>query len=111
MDIESGDVRLLRYRLSPHPPLPLSQQRLSDFLGVSWSTVARWEGGGRVNVRLTRKLVRVQRVLDVLGDQIKLEHRLAFFTQQHPLLLGLRPIDLLESEEGLAAVLRQIEGG
>ena len=103
-------IRDLRLRLSPDPERPLSQQRFSDLLGVSWSTVARWEGGGRPDPQMARKLARLRRALDALGEMVKPEHRLAFFEQHHPLLLKLRPIDLLDTDEGASAVLRLLEG-
>ena len=108
--ISPKDIRDLRQRLSPDSTKPLSQQRFSELLGVSWSTVARWERGGRPDDHLARKLTRLRRALDVLGDMVKREYRLAFFKQHHPLLLNLRPIDLLEAEEGAMAVIRLLEG-
>lgn len=108
--ISPKDIRDLRHRLSPDSNKPLTQQLFSELLGVSWSTVARWEGGGRPDAHMARKLARLRRALNVLGDMVKREHRLAFFKQQHPLLLNLRPIDLLEVEEGAMAVIRLLEG-
>ena len=108
--ISPKDIRDLRHRLSPDSNKPLSQQQFSELLGVSWSTVARWEGGGRPDAHMARKLARLRRALNVLGDMVKREHRLAFFKQHHPLLLNLRPIDLLEAEEGAMAVIRLLEG-
>ncbi len=87
----------------------MSQQRFSELLGVSWSTVARWEGGGRPDPPMVRKLSRLRRALDALGEMGRPEHRLAFFEQRHPLLLNLRPIDLLDTEEGTHAVLRLLQ--
>jgi uncharacterized protein (DUF2384 family) len=52
----------------------------------------------------TRKLAAI-----MFTDMVSREHRWAFFEQPHPLLLQLRPIDLLDTEEGTAAVLRQLE--
>lgn len=108
--ISRDEVRNLRYRLSPDPNKPLSQQRFSEFLGVSWSTVARWESGGRPDPQIARKLLRLRHVLDAVGDMVKPEYRLAFFEQHHPLLLNLRPIDLLDSADGAKAVIRLLEG-
>lgn len=108
--ISPKNVRDLRYQLSPDPNKPLTQQQFSELLGVAWSTVARWEGGGRPDAHLARKLARLRRALNALGDMVKREHRLAFFKQHHPLLLNLRPIDLLEAEEGAMAVIRLLEG-
>lgn len=105
----ASQLRALRQTLSPDPSKPLSQQRFSQLLGVSWSTIARWEGGGAIDARHTLKLTRLQRVLTALGEMVTQEHRLAFCEQAHPLLMGLRPIDLLETEEGTAAVLRHLE--
>lgn len=108
--ISPRDIRDLRQRLSRDSTKPLSQQQFSEFLGVSWSTVARWERGGRPDEHMARKLTRLQRALDVLGDMVKREYRLAFFKQHHPLLLNLRPIDLLDGEDGAMAIIRLLEG-
>lgn len=107
--LTADEIRDLRVQLSPDPPKPLSQQRFSQLLGVSWSTIARWEAGGAIDSRHAQKLVRLQQVLTVLDDMVAQEFRLAFFEQTHPLLMQLRPIDLLDTEEGTAAVLRQLE--
>lgn len=104
------EIRELRYRLSPERNKPLSQQRFSDLVGVSWSTVARWETGGRPDAEMLRKLDRLRRVLDALGDMVRPEQRLAFLEQEHPLLLKMRPIDLLGTEKGAATVIRLLEG-
>ena len=37
------------------------------------------------------------------------EYRVPFFEQRHPLLLKLRPIDLLETSEGAEAVYRVLK--
>jgi DNA-binding transcriptional regulator YiaG len=103
------EIRSLRVQLSPDPLKPLSQQRLSQLLSVSWSTIARWEAGGAIDTRHAQKLVRLRRALTVLDDMVTREYRLAFFEQAHPLLMQLRPIDLLDTEEGAAAVLRQLD--
>ena len=104
------DIRDLRVRLAPGPQRPLSQQRFSHLLGVSWSTVARWEGGGRPDTFVAQKLIRLRNVLDALGDMVRPEHRLAFLEQAHPLLLSLRPIDLLDNDNGCAKVVELLEG-
>jgi uncharacterized protein (DUF2384 family) len=36
-------------------------------------------------------------------------YRLPFFEQSPPLLMKLRPIDLLDTDEGAEAVIRQLE--
>jgi uncharacterized protein (DUF2384 family) len=40
---------------------------------------------------------------------VRREHRLAFFEQRHPLLLRMRPIDLLNTAEGFEAVMSLLE--
>jgi hypothetical protein len=45
----------------------------------------------------------------MLDDMVTREYCLAFFEQAHPLLMRLRPIDLLDTEEGMRAILRQLE--
>ena len=103
------EIRHLRSQLSSDPVKPLSQQRFSQLLGVSWSTIARWEAGGAIDTRNAQKLGRLQRVLTTLDDMVTRAYRLAFFEQAHPLLMHLRPIDLLDTEEGTSAILRQLE--
>lgn len=104
------EIRDLRRRLASGPDKPISQQRFGDLLGVAWSTVARWEGGAKPDARTATKLMRLRRALDSLGEHVVPEDRLLFFEQHHPLLLRMRPIDLLDTEEGTAAVMRLVEG-
>lgn len=108
--ISAQEIRDLRHRLSADPKKPVSQQQFSELLGLSWSTVARWERGGHPDRHMGRKLLRLRDVLNVLGQMVKREHRLAFVQQHHPLLLNLRPIDLLDTEEGAMVVIRLLEG-
>ena len=103
-------VRELRRRLASEPGKPISQQRFAELLAVSWSTVARWEGGSKPDARMAAKLARLRHALDALGDLVVPEDRLLFFEQHHPLLLKMRPIDMLDTEEGAAAVMRLVEG-
>ena len=106
----ADQIRDLRRRLAPAPDRPISQQRFGDLLGVAWSTVARWEGGSKPDARTAAKIARLRRALDALGELVVPEDRLLFFEQHHPLLLKMRPIDLLDTEQGTAAVMRHIEG-
>lgn len=103
------EIRDLRRRLASHPDKPISQQRFGDLLGVAWSTVARWEGGSRPDAKMATKLARLRRALDALGEMVVAEDRLLFFEQHHPLLLKMRPIDLLDTQPGTVAVMRVIE--
>lgn len=102
-------VRRIRHELSGSDK-PVTQERLSDLLGVSWSTIARWEGGQTPDPGTARKLVRLEKAIGLLGDFVHPDDRLAFFERRHPLLLNMRPIDLLDSEEGMEAVERVLEG-
>lgn len=45
----------------------------------------------------------------MLDDMVTRDYRLSFLEQAHPLRTQLRPIDLLNTEEGTAAVLQQLE--
>lgn len=108
--IPSKEIRDLRYRLSPDSEKPLPQQRFGQLLGVSWSTVARWESGAHPDPQMVQKLLRLSYALDALGEMVRPEYRVAFFEQRHPLLLNLRPIDLLHTEEGAETVIRLLEG-
>ena len=103
-------VHELRVRLSPAGGQPLSQQRFSQLLGVSWSSVARWEGGGRPDPWMRAKLERLAQVLDRIGEMIRPDRLLEFLETPHPLMMNLRPIDLLETEAGTKALLRLLEG-
>ena len=99
-----------RWRLSADPRKPGTQERLARLLGVSWSTVARWESTGRVDPPMGRKLARLGRVLDALGEMIVREDRIRFLEEKHPLLLGLRPLDLLDNDSGSEKVVELLEG-
>jgi len=103
-------IKDLRRRLSPDPKKPISQQRFGEILGVSWSTVARWETGRQPDPTIARKLVNLRRALDALGRMVKPEYRVAFFEHDHPLLANVPPIDLLGSDKGARAVLELLEG-
>ena len=82
---------------------------MARLLGVSWSTVARWETGGEPGAQMEQKLLRLRRAVEMLGDMVTPEDRVPFFEQRHPLLLKLRPINLLETPEGAEAVYRVLE--
>lgn len=103
-------TRDLRRRLSGDASRRISQQQLSNLLGMSWSTVARWEGGGQADAAMLQKLDRLRRVLDALGDMVRPEHRLPFLLKENQLLLAMRPIDLLNTEQGAEAVIGVLEG-
>jgi len=102
-------VRELRHSLSGGTK-PITQEQLSQLLGVSWSTVARWEGGQSPDKPTQLKLARLVSALELMGDMVHPDDRLVFFEARNPLLLNLRPIDLLASDEGLEAITRLLEG-
>lgn len=105
-----GDVvRRIRQRLSSSDK-PVTQERLSNVLGVSWSTVARWEGGQNPDPDMGQKLLRLEEVIALVGDLIHPDDRVLFFERPHPLLLGMKPIDLLDTEEGTRALKKVVEG-
>ncbi len=103
------EIRALREALAPAPERPLSQEQMARLLGVSWSTIARWETGGEPGAAMEQKLLRLRRAVELLRDMVTREHRVAFFEQRHPMLLRLRPIDLLDTPEGAEAVYRVLE--
>lgn len=105
----AADVRALRQALASTPERPLPQEQFARLLGVSWATVARWETGGEPGSQMAQKLLRLRRAVEMLGDMVTPEYRVPFFEQRHPLLLKLRPIDLLETSEGAEAVYRVLE--
>lgn len=100
----------VRDALSTDPNKALSQEKLGQLLDVSWRTVARWEGEGPPADRNATKVLNLVHAVELLGNMLRREDRLTFFNSPHPLLLNLRPITLLESDEGAALVFEQIEG-
>jgi transcriptional regulator with XRE-family HTH domain len=104
-----GDIKQLRHRLALDPDKPLTQERFGQFLGVSWSTIARWEGGGNPGERMTQRLIRLDHALSRLEGFVLREDLLAFFDQPHPTLLQARPIELLDTDATAAAVLDLID--
>ena len=102
-------IRAVRAALSGGPR-PISQQRLSELLGVSWSTIARWEGGQTADPASRVRVERLWHIVRLLEETVGPEHRLAFLEQRHPLLLRMRPIDLLATPEGYEAVFALLEG-
>lgn len=102
-------VRRIRQRLSSSDR-PVTQERLSNVLGVSWSTVARWEGGQNPDPDMAQKLLRLEEVIDLVVDLIHPHDRILFFERPHPLLLEMKPIDLLDTEEGTRALKKVVEG-
>jgi hypothetical protein len=103
-------IRDLRTRLSADSEKLLSQERFGLFIGVAGGTVARWESVGRVDPWMSRKLERLERVLLAMGEMIVRPDRVKFLEQEHPLLVGLRPIDLLDNDRGGAKVIELLEG-
>ncbi len=103
-------IRGLRARLSSDPKKPVTQERFAQFVGVAGGTVARWESTGKVDPWMSRKLERLERTLTAMGDMIVREDRVRFLEQMHPLLVGLRPIDLLDNDNGCAKVVDLLEG-
>jgi uncharacterized protein (DUF2384 family) len=67
------------------------------------------ESGGQTDPAVLQKLDRLRQVLDALGDMVRPEHRLPFLLKENQLLLAMRPIDLLNTEQGAEAVIRVLE--
>ena len=103
-------IRTLRSELSADPKKPVTQERFGQFIGVAGGTVARWESTGKVDPWMSRKLERLERTLSAMGDMIIREDRVKFLEQAHPLLVGLRPSDLLDNDNGCAKVVELLEG-
>jgi uncharacterized protein (DUF2384 family) len=103
-------IRHLRVRLSGDPKKPVTQERFAQFVGVAGGTVARWESTGKVDPWMSRKLERLEHTLTAMGDMIVREDRVKFLEQMHPLLVGLRPIDLLDNDNGCEKVVELLEG-
>jgi len=103
-------LRHLRAVLSPDSNKPLSQEKMGQLLDVSWRTVARWESEAAPAGRNATKVQNLGHAVDLLGNMLERKDRVTFFASPHRLLLNLRPITLLESDEGAALVFEQIEG-
>jgi uncharacterized protein (DUF2384 family) len=103
-------IRKLRSEISEDPKKPVTQERFARLVGVAGGTVARWESAGKVDPWMSKKLERLERALSAMGEMIVAEDRIKFLEQEHPLLVGLRPIDLLDNENGCAKVVELLEG-
>lgn len=103
-------IRELRARLGADPKKPVTQERLAQLVGVAGGTVARWESTGKVDPWMSRKLERLERTLRAMGEMILREDRVKFLEQAHALLVGLRPIDLLDNDNGCVKVVELLEG-
>ncbi|MBI2681858.1 MAG: helix-turn-helix transcriptional regulator [Acidobacteriales bacterium] len=108
--ITPKQIRELRMLLSSDGAKPISQQRLGQLLDVSWNTVNRWESGGRPDDRTALRLERLYAVVRELSQVVASRNRLAFLEKEHPLLLHMRPINMLMDEQGTQRVLETIEG-
>lgn len=95
----------MRLLLSKQPPKPLTQQQLSDLLSCAWSTIARIEGGHKPSSDIARIIVALRDALTEIGDMLKPEDRAKFFITGHPMLLNLRPIDLLPIRGGKPLII------
>lgn len=105
-------LRSLRARLSGDLERSISQQKLSTLLGIAASTVAAWEAQGVAKSpsrKARQQLDRLDVCLELLGSMVPPDEVCAFFDEPHPMLLYMRPINLLEREEGYAAVVRVLE--
>ena len=49
-------------------------------------------------------------IIDLLGDLVHPEDKLRFFEERHPLLMNMRPIDLLDTPEGMEALEKVLRG-
>jgi uncharacterized protein (DUF2384 family) len=103
-------IRKLRSEISEDPKKPVTQERFARLVGVAGGSVARWESAGKVDPWMSKKLERLERALSAMGEMIVAEDRIKFLEQEHPLLVGLRPIDLLDNENGCAKVVELLEG-
>lgn len=102
--------RDLRLRLSDgFTGKPISQQKFSDLLGVSWSTVARWEEKRVLPDRkMADKITLLHLMLMVLENKnlVPKADRFKFFHEPNPKLLEMRPIDLLGMRNGEEAIMK-----
>lgn len=103
-------IRKLRAWLSGDPARPVTQEQFGRLMGVAAGSVARWESIGKVDPWMTRKLERLERIRAMMGEMIMASDRMRFLEDRHPLLIGLRPADLLDNDNGCAKVVELLEG-
>lgn len=103
-------IRKVRAALSRDSKKPVTQERFARLVGVAGGTVARWESTGKVDPWMCLKLERLERILSTMGEMIVPEDRIKFLEQEHPLLVGLRPVDLLDNDNGCEKVVQLLEG-
>ena len=88
-----------------------SQELLARLLGVSWTTISRWERGVAIPSSETEeRLERLAIVQDCIGEMMEPDTLADFLLTPHPMLRGHKPVDLLKNEYGLEALIDFIEG-
>lgn len=111
--VASRPVRYLVERPLPSPAavrhlrarLGLTQEEYARMLGVTWTTVSRWERGqARPDARGLAKLARLQELLDLIGDAIRPQDVPRFLSTPHAELRGYPPIELLDNDFGFEAL-------
>ncbi len=101
--------RELRMRLSEDLSKPISQQKFSELLGVSWSTVARWEEKRSCpEKKMTGKIVELHLMLLMMEDNgfLPRSDRFKFFHEPNSRLMEMRPIDVLGMYNGEQVVMK-----
>jgi DNA-binding transcriptional regulator YiaG len=77
--------------------LGLTQEQYARLLGVTWTTVSRWERGQAVpDPKGAVKLARMRELVELIGDAIRREDLPRFLTAPHLELRGHSPVDLLD---------------
>ncbi len=100
---------VVRLRDSLGKPKPF-HYKLAILLGVREQEVRSWEGGGLPDEQTVWKALRLQMLLDALGNQVNAEDRIGFLLRFHQGLSGLRPIDCLDSASAAAEVRQLVFG-
>jgi uncharacterized protein (DUF2384 family) len=59
---------------------------------------------------MSHKLERLEGTLSAMGEMMVIEDRVNFLEQRHPLSVGLRPIDLLDNDNGCEKLVELLEG-
>ena len=106
--VTATDIFCLRLRLSTHPKIPITQEKLAELISVAPVTVGYWERGGQPRGHNARKIFRLKIILDALENTIERENRLRFLERSHPLLGDDRPIDFIASDDGFSEILEKI---
>lgn len=98
------DVKKLRVRSG------LSQEDLARVLDTTWGSVSRWERGmAAPQPDLEGRLMRLSKLIEIIGDALEPGALPKFLYTPHPLLRGFAPAELLKSDYAFPDLVAFIE--